>query len=750
MRTLASLAVLLLCAIPGAAFAQSALVRGFVTDATTGEVVQEANVTLTDADGSTFGSATSGDGLYVVSSLVPGRFVVQASHLGYTTYTDTLELAPGELYTLDIVLVPERQQLDAILVEGDEGGSLTDLVAGMDRIEPADIDRIPSPDVSGDLAAYLTAMPGVVVIGDQGGQFYVRGGEPTQNLALLDGMVIYQPFHILSYYSAFPSEVLRSVDLYAGGFEARFGGRISSVIDVWSRNGSNRRYAASSQASPFMVGAHLEGPLGRRRDFTFLASVRQAVLEQAASSLVARDIPLTFSDVFGKVQGKTHRHGRMAISGISTTDRGRIGTDTGRGQPEEVRWRNRALGARYLFLPGHLPILAEFLVSVSHHSNALGDEGEELRSSTTSRLNLEANIIHYAGLTDIHWGLFARSMSFASELGGLFQEHSSTKEYVIEAGLYLAPQFQFSPRTSVTPGIRIHNFPSKGAAYVEPRVRAEWSQGPHTVTSAVGLYHQEIVGISDRRDAASVFTAWSASPTGRGVPQALHVIGGYRRSLPSGVELAAEGYYKRIRNLYLPEWTPLPKLTTTLQQGSGRVFGADLRIELRRRGFYGYVNFGLSSVRYTATQPELATWFGNPTYSFRPAHDRRHQVSALLTMEVAGMTASMLWQYGSGRPFSRALGFDGFLLMDGRVDVYEEPGERRVVYERPFNGVLPSYHRLDVSLERVFTLGAAEVVAQLSVINAYDRANIFYLDVFTLQRADQLPLIPSLGLKVSV
>ena len=101
-------------------------------------------------------------------------------------------------------------------------------------------------------------------------------------------------------------------------------------------------------------------------------------------------------------------------------------------------------------------------------------------------------------------------------------------------------------------------------------------------------------------------------------------------------------------------------------------------------------------------------------------------------------------------PFNRALGFDGFLLMDGSVDVFEDQGDRRVIYERPFNGVLPTYHRLDLSVGRTFRLGRGAATVQGSLINAYDRANIFYLDVFTLQRADQLPLIPSFGIKIEV
>ena len=109
----------------------------------------------------------------------------------------------------------------------------------------------------------------------------------------------------------------------------------------------------------------------------------------------------------------------------------------------------------------------------------------------------------------------------------------------------------------------------------------------------------------------------------------------------------------------------------------------------------------------------------------------------------------MRWQYGSGLPYNRALGFDGFLLVDGNLDVFTDPGNRRVIYEKPYNGLLPTYHRLDITLKRIYDLpGRAQLTAMVGLINAYDRRNLFYLDVFTLRRVDQLPLIPTFGVKI--
>jgi hypothetical protein len=357
------------------------------------------------------------------------------------------------------------------------------------------------------------------------------------------------------------------------------------------------------------------------------------------------------------------------------------------------------------------------------------------------------HVTQYSGI-EVGWGLFARTLRLDSDLGGLYQNVQLEREFVTEVGGYVEPVLRWGQHVRATPGLRLHAFPSKDQVYLEPRLRAVWSRGRHQVSGALGLYHQEVVGVSDRRDAASIFTAWSAVPVGD-VPSAWHGILGYQADLGRGLSAAVEGYHKRLRNLYVGEWTAFPRLTTNLQQADGRVWGLDARLEWRKPSFYAYVGYGLSSVRYEARQEELALWFGEATLDYRPAHDRRHQVNVVANTTWRGVDLGLRWQFGSGLPYNRALGFDGFILMDDAVDVFAERGDRRVIYERPFNGVLPTYHRLDLSVARTFPFRTADVTLQGTLINTYDRANIFYLDVFTLRRVDQLPLLPSVGLSVS-
>lgn len=299
--------------------------------------------------------------------------------------------------------------------------------------------------------------------------------------------------------------------------------------------------------------------------------------------------------------------------------------------------------------------------------------------------------------------------------------------------------------------------------YLEPRLRLAWERGIHHFSGAVGMYQQQLIGLTDRRDAASVFMAWTGIPWERriagGLPgdevlrgrigRSYHALIGYRAAPPRWVELSVEGFYKRMTNLFVGEWTAFPQLDTRLQPATGRSAGFELRVELRRGPAYGYITYGLSSTVYAVDGDPIAVWYGAERLCYRPAHDRRHQLNALLSGKVFGFEASARWAFGSGLPFTRPLAFDGFALVDDIRRAEDLEHSRRVIYERSFDSVLPPFHRLDVSLKRTWHLREAALTLQASVINAYDRRNIFYVDLFTLKRQDQLPIVPTLGIKIA-
>lgn len=747
MRSIALLALLVAAWAAPVVRAQSGTVRGFVTDRADGLALPGATVLLEPLGGGrSYGSATDSDGLYVVARLPSGRYRLRVSYVGYALHQDTVDVRADGVLRHDVALRPSDATLDELVVEGERPRE-AEYEAGLRRVDPADVERVPVPDVGGDLAAYLTTLPGVVTTGATGGQLFIRGGEPSQNLILLDGIPLYQPFHVLGFFSAFPSEIVGQADVYAGGFGARYGGRLSSVIDVASRNGNLRRAEAAVSVAPFVSGARVEFPVVRDR-VSVLASGRLSVIDEGASRLVNERLPYRFGDAFVKLHGRLIENSQLSITGVHTFDRGTLREPTPeQPSPSEVSWQNLGLGARYLFLPGASPFRGEIVIGLTRLDTEIGrpDQPFPDREARIEKWNSRMEVTSYGQTFEVRLGLFAGTTQLSNDLGDAVQQNGIT---LTDVGAYVEPELRLSRTWTVTPGLRLHAFPSLNSTFVEPRVRAAWRRGIHQVSLAGGLYHQEIVGVTDRRDAAGVFTVWTPTPV-EDVASAVHVIAGYRVTPTPMLTLSAEGYYKDLANLSVGEWTPYPRFTTNLQPADGTARGIDLRVDVRRGAFRGSLAYSLASVRYTAMQEQLPVWFDTAELDYRPTHDRRHQVDALASVTLAGFEFSVRWQFGSGIPYSRARGFDRYIFLDGGVDVFETPAIDRVIYERPFNATLPTYHRLDLAVERPFDLGPAKLTLHAGLINAYDRANVFYYDAFTLRRVDQLPLLPSFGLNLA-
>ncbi|MCH8961659.1 MAG: hypothetical protein IH820_10155, partial [Bacteroidetes bacterium] len=376
----------------------------------------------------------------------------------------------------------------------------------------------------------------------------IRGGEPSQNLVQIDGVLLYQPFHILGFYSAFPSDLLSRTDIYAGGFGSKYGERISSVIDIAARSGNKQRFAGAATLSPFISSVRVEGPLVKDR-LSLLASVRQSLVEDAAARLIDQRLPFSFGDVFVTLHGVVSETSRASALVIQTHDRGTLVEDTGGTPPEEVRWGNQVAGVRFLVLPRLFSLSADLRVSYSRLETELGPSDEPRRTSAIENAHVAIDGTFFGDKADIDVGIGLRILKQQSRLSGLYQNIEARDERLEYASAYVEPEFKL---------------------------------------------------------------------------------------------------------------------------GAGWRLRSGLRVQF----------------------------------------------------------------------------FDGFALIDDITAAVRVPGSRRVIYERPFNARLPTYHRLDVSAERTFPLGNADLTVQGSIINLYDRRNLFYLDVFTLRRVDQLPLIPSFGIKV--
>ena len=744
-------ALLLFCLgsvlLTSAAVGQEATVQGLVSDRATGGPLPGANVVLRAlADTADVrGAVTGRDGYYQLADVPPGRYDVRVSFVGYAAFGDTLNLAADEVATLSVRLAPGAEALDEVVVET-EGGA-AEVEAGLQTVRPADLARIPTPDPSGDLAMYLQTIPGVVSVGDRGGQLFIRGGTPSQNLVLIDNMLVYQPFHIVGFFSAFPEDLVATADVYAGGFGARYSGRISSVIDVKMREGNKQRVQGAASVSPFLLSARLEGPI-RRGEVSLIGSVRRSVIERVGPGLLGRSLPLRFGDALLKLHGAPKDNSRYSVTALHTYDRGRIDPER---SDDQFSWNNVVVSGRYLSFPTEVPILFEVNSGISYVRNAVGSAVRPERTSSALRVSSEVNLTRFVGASKINGGFFARANWLSYALGEQFQALRANTDLVISAGGYLDAELALG-RLHVNPGLAVGAYPFTYGLTLEPRLRAFWAPGEGALapefSAAAGLYRQTVTGLQDERDAGSAFVAWVTSPLESRQPRAFHALLSWQQPLAPWLRFAVEGYYKRLNSLAVPIWSTIARFTTTLAPANGDVYGTDVRLEVQRRPFYFYASYGYAWTEYEAAQENFGVWFGEPTQRYHPPHDRRHQLNVVLSLDLGLFQTSARWQFGSGLPYTRPLGFDELIRLRPLPDVRRVYGTPRVLFEKPYQGRLPTYHRLDLSAERAFRLPGAALTLQAGLINAYDRTNLFYFDIFSVRRVDQLPLIPNLSLKL--
>jgi len=733
------LALAIAVALPRGVAAQPGSVQGIVFDEAEGRPLAGAVVALERSGVEVRSVGTDRNGLYLMGAVPLGEYILRVRYLGYAVHEQPIAVRSREGITVSVTLSLAPLLLEGVQVTSVSGSVERDL--GGQRITPGVLRRIPTPAASGDLASYLTVLPGVVATSDRGGQLFVRGGTHTENMTLMDGVMVYQPFHILGFFSVFPESLISSVDFFAGGFGARYSGRTSSVMDVQMRDGDRTRYEVTGAVSPFLVEATVEGPI-RRNEISWMASVRRSIIDRTSPSFLGTEEPLNFASDFVKISSTGESGGRCSAMFLRTADSGRLDVNA---RDSYVSWSNLAAGGKCTGIFGGIMRFVEVNAGYSAVENESVIRGNSRLVSNKKMLHLELNSTHLFRGHRIDTGYFVRQENMTYDLRELFRIEERSGGFVGVGGFFELT-VPLGERGVFLPGIVGTLYPSMSA---EPRLRVSWRPRRYPggeLTGALGVYRQDVVGISDQRDASSIFIVWKETPQGRPTTST-HLQVGWEQAHDQGVRWAAEGYFRRLKDVGVPLWGVAAEFTTDLGLANGKVFGLDLRAEYDRGPLYGFIGYGWSWTQYEFAQDPFLAWFGEPVQRYHPPHDRRHQVNALATFDVGGFNLSGRWQIASGLPYTRPIGFDESIdYRFGIPDVRRQFGETRMVVERPYLGRLPVVHRLDLAVERTFNLAFLDFRVQAGAINAYDRTNMFYYDIHTMSRVNQLPFVPYLSL----
>lgn len=750
-----------------AAFSQTGSIKGFVYDKANGEPVIFTNVYLYN---STYGSSTDVNGYFIITKVPEGEYTLMVTYLGYDTLSIPISLQAGGVVTKQLYLQESAIQLETINISAEYQEARTETKTSVVKITPKDISQIPSIGGQPDLAQYLQVMPGVVFTGDQGGELYIRGGSPIQNKVLLDGVTIYKAFHSIGLFSVFETDIIRNADIYTGGFGAEYGGRISSVMDITTRDGNRQRVAGKVGISTFGANLLLEGPFKKPKENSggsvgFILSAKGSFLEQSSQIFYnyvdSAGLPFNFLDIYAKISFQAANGSKANFYGFHYRDK-----VDGYKALSDFNWHSTGLGTNFFVLPGKSDFIMEGHIAYSNYTISLIEESNPERTSSINGFDVGLNFTYFIGKDELKFGLeqigSTTDYHFVNAAGINIEQTENTTEIGLFAKYKL-----ITGKFIIEPSFRLQWYASLSTASPEPRLAVKYNVTNHfRLKFAGGLYSQNLISARSDRDVVNLFYGIISGPDNlpdyfngakrtHALQKASHLILGSEIDISNSISLNIEGYYKyfsQLTNLNRnkiydedknPEQPSLLKEDFILEKGDA--YGIDFTMKYDQRKFYVWAVYSYAFVNryYEDVDSVLQHYY--------PHFDRRHNINLVgtyrfgskLTWELSGR-----WNFGTGFPFTQTQGYYEQINFDDGIytDYTTENGEIGIIYAGLNEGRLPTYHRLDVNFKKTFFVSEnSKIEIDLSFVNVYNRKNVFYRDRITGEIIYQLPFMPSLG-----
>lgn len=739
--------------------AQTGSIRGFVYDKETGEPMMLTNVVL---ENTLIGTTTDVNGYFVLSKIKTGDYNIKVTLLGYETYIAPIKIEKNKVLALKIDLSPSATELQTVEIQGKQEVARTESQVSIEKITSKDIQQMPSIGGQADLAQYIQVLPGVVFSGDQGGQLYIRGGSAIHNKVLLDGMVVYNPFHSIGLFSVFETDIIRNADIYTGGFSAQYGGRISSVMDITTKDGNKKHFSGKLAASTFGANLLLEGPLLKKKDYSlsYILSAKNSYLSKTSTSIYSymnKELPYDYFDLYGKLTLATDNGSKINFFGLNFSDKV--------NQYEAIadfNWVNRAFGTNFLLIPGTSSALVEGVVAYSDYTmNMRETTTNQNQMSNIGGFNVGLSVTNFFGDDRLKYGMEMEGNTTRTA----YKINDTITDYSTEIGLYAIYKLLYRS-ILLEPSLRLNYYASLGNVFLEPRLSAKWNiTKKFRLKLATGVYSQTFLDTKSDRDIVNLFTGYmTVNPdlnivgSFRGedlstyVQKSNHFIFGAEYDILRNFNLNVELYYKTMSNLtsvnrerlYADDLDHSDKPEYQRKEytvENGKAYGADFSLKYDDGRLYVWTIYSLGKV---IREGEMQT--------YSPHYDRRHNVNVLINYQMGqsrDFEISLRWNYGSGFPYSPTASMVEMLDFSNGInsDYISQNGTLTTIYGELNSERLPNYHRLDLSAKKRFDIGKRSILEiNLSVTNVYNRNNLFYWNRITSQRVDQLPIMPSLGI----
>lgn len=758
-------------------FAQGT-VRGFVYDEKTGEPMIFTNVFL---KGTTIGAATDVNGFYSITKIPAGSYTLMVTSLGFDTAKVSITIKGNEIINQKLFIKEAMIQMETFNISAEKMEDKTEVKMSVSKVTPKEIQAMPSVGGEPDLAQYLQVLPGVTFTGDQGGQLYIRGGSPVQNKVLLDGMIIYNPFHSIGLFSVFDTDIMRNADVYTGGFSGQYGGRVSSIMDIKTKDGNKKRLSGKLSASTFGGKVLLEGPIKRAKSesggsTSFVISGKHSYLEQSSkiyqsyfkglSSKNARGIdttglPYGFTDIYGKITANGENGSKTSLFGFNFKDHVNFSDQS------KISWDSYGGGANFVLIPGTSKTLIEGVFAYSKYKIDMIEADGKPRTSDVGGFNGGMTFTSFSGDNEFKYGIDVLGLSTNYEFTNAVDLIIQQKQSTTELGGFMLFKWNIK-KLVLEPSVRVQYYASLSEISPEPRLGLKYNITDWwRLKAAGGMYSQNLISANSDRDIVNLFYGFISGPdnlqkelkdkdgnveeiTSR-LQKANHAVFGFEFDINRSVTVNTEAYYKAFtqltntnRNKIYPDNADFSSEPDILKKDyiieTGDAYGIDFSLKYTSTHLNIWSTYSISKIN---------RWDGVTEYN--PVFDRRHNVNLVAAYTFGknlNWEFNARWNLGSGFPFTQTQGFyEGLNFSSIDQDPTTANGTLEIAYADYNKGRLPYYHRLDLTLKRTFVLGKnTELELSGSVTNAYNRENIFYLDRVTGNKVYQLPILPSFGM----
>jgi len=756
-------------------FAQDFSIRGFVYDDSNMEPVGEMKVKLLKLDSTVIsGAFTDNNGGFLIPKLTKGSYILKIEAGRFNkAFVNVNMTDKTKIYDVQFKLVRNTQNVKEVVVSVDSKEKKNEVLIGTLKYNQKSLDRIPSHGGENDIVGAISVTPGVVTTGDQGGQLYVRGGTPIQNKVLLDGMTIYNPFHSIGFFSIFETELVKTVDVYTGGFESKYGGRVSSVMDITYRDGNRREFGGRVSASPFLAKMVLEGPIGKvtkekAAPGSYVFSAKHSLLDYTSKSLYPKvndgnGLPFNFTDVYGKVT--FNGDGGTKVSAFGFHNQDSVNYDIA-----NLRWDASGGGVNFLMVPSGSPLFIRGHVNGSNYQTTFAETAQEPRYSKIGGFDLGFDFSYFLkNESEMNYGFNINgfntefvtyneakrkieAINFTTEIGGYFNYRLIKRRWVIQTGL------------------RVQVYASLNTISPEPRLGLKYNANENLrFKFSGGRFSQNFTSASSDKDVVNLFNGLLSAPTNvqeqfvtqfqnvkntkNGLQYAWHAIVGMEFDLGKFWSFNIEGYYKYFsqlsninQNKLYDDVSQFELIDDVFKKDfiieTGQSYGIDFLAKYSKDRLFLWAVYSYG---------KNTRWDGFANYA--PVFDRRHNVNLVgsyLFGKAKNYELNIRWNLGSGLPFTPTAGYYQGENFSGGVTsnyVTNNPSSITTLLGTFNSQRLPYYHRLDITFKKQFNFknkDVMEIVA--SITNVYNRNNIFYVNRITSKIIYQFPILPSFGL----